>query len=440
LSVDVRAVSATDKGGFVVEAVVVVVTRGRALVLDVTTLAADLLLGFPPAASVASTVGGVVEELTLVTAAVGVTVPFTLSVVGTSVVVGVAVRTAVDTLTLARHGVPFAHGVEKTVSFVDHGGASTLTLVEIPIPSTILIGVARSLGVVAVAASKFTSFRDLVDFAIGDSQAIVLELLESGVVEALDTNTLADTGSGGRVPHTVERFLTRGFGAVTDLARAEAEVLDGSIRHLGSLVHGVAIEARAVTFTSRLVEVLTADALTDGSSEPLLPFATRVFLAGVEVVLTFARFVTLSSLPVPEAGSIGIAGVDVEVLLTTLLLALVVVPFASASEGPAESLILDEGAGLGASVRDVGPHARSVSVTFALVEVHGGAIGGAFRARPFTVISTLALGFGGEGSTVTDALVDGGVPHAISVLVTGRLVGVAVSTRDLTALAREITP
>ena len=423
---------------FVVQAVDVVVTRSRSLILDVTSLLASQTLGIPPASSEASTVGGILEELTLVAAAVGVLIPFTLRVVGASFVVSVAVRAAIQAFTSSRHGIPFAHGVKETVTFVEHGGASTLALVEIRIPRAVRISVAGRLRVVTETTLEFAHFVGLVDFADGVLHAIVLELLVSGVILTFNTNTVTSTFTSGSIPSTVKIFLAGSASGVAELARTHADDVERRVGHFGGFIHGVGPDAASIVVTSSAVGVLSADALADGSSEPSLPFTARVFTASVQRSLAFAALIALSSLPVPEAVGVGIASINSAVLLTTLLLALSLEPFASTSEGPAESGVGDEGARLGASVGGVGPHAVGVSRTFFLVEVHGSTVGSTFSTRPRAVISTLAGVFSGEVTAIADTLVDSGVPHTFRILGASGFVEPAVGTRDLATLARQV--
>lgn len=216
----------------------------------------------------------------------------------------------------------------------------------------------------------------------------------------------------------------------------------GSVGQLGRGVHGVGPEAAAISNTSGLVGVLRADALAEGSSEPLLPFAASVFVTRVKSVLALARLVALASLPVPEAFSVTIAARNGAVLLLALHLTLGVVPFASTSKGPAESLVGNEAARSGASVGGVGPHAVAVTVTFFLSEVLGRAAVDALAGVgvPGAVISASAGGLIGEDLAVADALGDGAVPHAGRVGIASRLVEVLVGAGDLAALTRKEAP
>lgn len=442
LSVQVRAVAAADEGGFIVQAEFVVVAGGRALVLDVAALLAGLADGVPPARGVLGAVGGVVEEVALIAAAIGVVVPLALAVVGAGFVGGETVGAAIDALaaTTAGSSLPFAHGLKKTVGFEDHGTASAGANLEIGIPGAVGVGVAGSEGSVANAALELAGLGDLVDFAIGVLHAVVLELLVGGVVLTFDTDTGADAGGGGGIPQAVDVFDAGSALGVAEVAGAHADDREGRVGKHGSGVHCVGPDAAAIVEALSLVEVLSADALAEGSCEPRLPLAASVLNAGVGGGLALAGLVALASLPVPEAGGVGVAAINGAVLLGALHLALVLVPFAGASEGPAESLVGDEAAWLRAGVGGVRPHAVIVGVTFTLSEVHGGAVVDALAGVgvPLAVIGSSTGSLVGEALAVADALVDGGVPHAVVVAVAGGLVHVAVSAGDLAALAREV--
>lgn len=315
------------------------------MVLNVATLVANFVDWLPPAGAVGGAVGGIDEELALVAAAADGGVPLTLRNGGAGDVGGVAVRTALLAETSSVGVGPFAHGVQETVGLEDHGTTVAFALDEIGIPAAIGVSFAGRHGVVTEVASELAGFSHLVDFADREGVAVGDEGGEGGEVLALNTRACTDASGGRSIPVAVDVSQARSAIGVAIVARTHADEIEGRIREQGSRVHGVGPNAAAVSVASRSVEVLAADAFANGGDEPALPLTARVVGAGADGGLTLARDIAFSSVPVPVAVGVGIAGGDILILLTAGTLALAVHPFASSGEGPADGLVGDETAG-----------------------------------------------------------------------------------------------